>query len=69
MKDDDKYKLELEEKYIFGIIDKYEDYVFEVGNWLGFKGKNSCFFNYIKDKNIFFINIFINRNDYLIYLF
>ena len=32
MKDDDKDKLELEEKYIFGIIDKYEDYTFEIGS-------------------------------------
>jgi len=32
MKDDDKYKPELDEKYVFGIIDKYEDYVFEEGN-------------------------------------
>lgn len=32
MKDEDKYKPELEEKYIFGIIDKYEDYTFEIGS-------------------------------------
>ena len=32
MKDEDKYKPELEEKYIFGIIDKYEDYIFEIGS-------------------------------------
>ena len=32
MKDEEKYKSEVEEKYIFGIIDKYEDYTFEIGS-------------------------------------
>ena len=30
MKDEQNYKSELEEKYIFGIIDKYDDYSFEI---------------------------------------
>ena len=30
MKNEDKYKPEFGEKYIFGIIDKYEDYTFEI---------------------------------------
>ena len=30
--DEDKYKKEFEQKYIFGIIDKYEDYTFEIGS-------------------------------------
>ena len=31
MKNEEEYKPELEQKYIFGIIDKYEDYNFEIG--------------------------------------
>ena len=31
IKEEDKYRPDLEEKYIFGIIDKYEDYNFEIG--------------------------------------
>ena len=31
IKEEDKYRPDLEEKYIFGIIDKYEDYNFEFG--------------------------------------